>query len=71
MSDTGAHRTPAEPDRKVVEYAIAEVLKIAQRQGITAANFIQMLDSGMRISDFLNTMNGFTNAGHPIGHDGQ
>ena len=66
MSDMGPHRTPAEPDRKVVEYAIAEALKIAQRQGITAANFIQMLDSGMRISDFLNTKR--TGAGTPRCH---
>jgi hypothetical protein len=27
--NTGAHRIPAEPDRKVVEYAIAEVFEIA------------------------------------------
>ncbi len=71
MSDMTPHRPPAEPDRKVVEYAIAEVLEIAQGQGITAANFIQMLDSGMRISDFLNAMNGFTNTGHPIDRDAQ
>jgi hypothetical protein len=29
------------------------VLEIAQRQGITPADFIQLLDSGIRISDFL------------------
>jgi hypothetical protein len=45
-----------EPDREFVERAIVEVLKVAQRQGITAANFLQMLDSGMRISDFLAAM---------------
>ncbi len=71
MSDMGPHRIPAEPDRKVVEYAIAEVLEIAQGQGITAANFIQMLESGMPISDFLNAMNGCRNAGHPISRDTQ
>jgi hypothetical protein len=29
----------AEPNREVVECAIAEVLRIAQRQGITPADF--------------------------------
>jgi hypothetical protein len=62
--DMGPHQSPIEPDQKIVECAIAEVLKIAHRQGITAADFIQMLDSGMRISDFLNAS--FTNS-HPIG----
>jgi hypothetical protein len=27
-------------------------------QGVTAANFIQMLESGTRVSDFLNALNG-------------
>ena len=43
----------AEPNREFVERAIVEVLEIADRQGITAANFVKMLDSGMRMSDFL------------------
>ena len=34
--------------------AIVKVLEIAQLRGITPAKFIQMLDSGMPISDFLN-----------------
>jgi len=51
----------AEPNREVVEYAIAEVLGIAQRQGITPADFVRMLDSGMRMSDFLTAMDTITN----------
>jgi hypothetical protein len=47
---------PPEPDREVVERAIAEVLGIAQRQGITPADFVRMLDSGVRMSDFLTAM---------------
>jgi hypothetical protein len=46
-------RQSADPNREVVERAIIEVLEIARRQGITASDFIRMLDSGMRISDFL------------------
>jgi hypothetical protein len=49
-------RQPAEPKQEVVEYAIVELLEIAERQGITPADFIQLLDSGMRISDFLSAM---------------
>jgi hypothetical protein len=49
-------RQPAEPGREVVECAIVELLEIAQRQGITPADFIQLLDSGMHISDFLAAM---------------
>jgi hypothetical protein len=64
MDNIGQHKSAAEPDTVFVERAIVEVLEIAQRQGITAADFIQMLDSGMRISDFLNAMNVFTKAGH-------
>jgi hypothetical protein len=58
----------AEPDPELVERAIVKVLEIAQLQGITAADFIQMLDSGMRISDFLNAADVFTN-GHTIDCD--
>jgi hypothetical protein len=39
-----------------VECAIVELLDIARRQGITPADFIQLLDSGMQISDFLAAM---------------
>jgi hypothetical protein len=51
----------AEPNREVVERAIAEVLGIAHRQGIPPADFVRMLDSGMRISDFLTLMDPSTN----------
>jgi hypothetical protein len=49
-------RQPAEPKQEVVECTIVELLEIAQRQGITPADFIQLLDSGMHISDFLAAM---------------
>jgi hypothetical protein len=53
---------PIEPDRRVVECAIIEVLEIAERQGITAADFVRLLDSGMWISDFLTAMNPLKNS---------
>jgi hypothetical protein len=46
----------AESNRDPIEYAIAEVLEIAHRQGIVAADVVRMLDSGMRMSDFLTAM---------------
>jgi hypothetical protein len=49
-------RQPAEPQKELVECAIVELLGIAERQGITAADFIQLLDSGVQISDFLAAM---------------
>jgi hypothetical protein len=49
-------RQPAEPKREVVECAIVELLEIAKRQGIAAADFIQLLDSGMQIPEFLAAM---------------
>jgi hypothetical protein len=52
----------AEPDPELVERAIVKVLEIAQLQGITAADFIQMLHSGMRIPDFLDAVGVFTNS---------
>jgi hypothetical protein len=55
-------RQPAEPKPEVVECAIVELLEIAQRQGITPADFVQLLDSGTRISDFLAAM-----TTHPCG----
>jgi len=63
------NKLPSEPDPELVECAIAKVLEIAQRQGITAADFIQMLDSGMRISDFLNAVDILTDAGDTIDCD--
>jgi hypothetical protein len=69
MNNIGERKPPAEPNRDLVECAIVEVLEIAQRQGITAADFIRMLDSGMRISDFLNATNVLANGGHAIDCD--
>ncbi len=56
----------AEPNRELVECAILEVLKLARCQGITPADFIRMLDSGIRISDFLTAMEPLTNADHTM-----
>jgi hypothetical protein len=73
MNDIGRHGPPPQPDPKLVECAIAEMLEIAGRQGITAADFIQMLDSGMRISDFLDTIdtiNDGVDADTVADHDG-
>jgi hypothetical protein len=63
MNNIGQRQLPAEPDPELVECAIVKVLEIAQRQGISAADFIQMLNSGMRISDFLNAVDILTAAG--------
>jgi hypothetical protein len=60
---------PEQPNRELVECAIAEVLGIAQRQGITPADFVRMLDSGMRMSDFLTAVGRFTNGGDTIARD--
>ena len=62
-------RPPAEPKPEVVECAIVELLEIAQRQGITPADFIQLLDSGMHISDFLAAMTPHANANNSIDCD--
>jgi len=69
MNNIRPHKPSAEPDRDLVECAIAEVLEIAQRQGITAADFIRMLDSGMRRSDFLNATNVFAKGGNTFDRD--
>jgi len=69
MNNIGQYNPPAEPNREFVEHAIVEVLEIAQLQGITAADFIQMLDSGMRISDFLAAMDVCTNTDCTIDRD--
>jgi hypothetical protein len=66
MSSTSQRKPAVEPDPELVERAIVQVLELVQRQGITAADFIQMLDSGMRISDLLNAMDVLTNAGLTI-----
>jgi len=60
---------PAEPKPELVECAIVELLDLAQRHGITPADFIQLLDSGMRISDFLAAMKSPTNANDSIDCD--
>lgn len=62
-------RQPAEPKPELVQCAIIELLEIAQRQGITPADFIQMLDSGMRVSDFIAAMTPFANANNSIDCD--
>ena len=36
---------------------VPELLDIAERQGISPADFIHLLDSGMQVSDFLAAMN--------------
>jgi hypothetical protein len=59
-------RQPAEPKPEVVECAIVELLEIAQRQGITPADLIQLLDSGMPISDFLAALTPQANANNSI-----
>jgi hypothetical protein len=68
MNNIGPYNPQAEPNRDLVECAIGEVLEIAQRQG-TAADLVRMLDSGMRISDFLNATNVFAKGGHTIDRD--
>jgi hypothetical protein len=59
-------RQPAEPKPEVVECAIVELLEIAQCQGITPADLIQLLDSGMHVSDFLAAMTPLANANDSI-----
>ncbi len=56
MPNIGRRIPPPEPDPQLVECAIAKVLDIARSQGITPADFIEMLNSGMPISDFLNAI---------------
>ena len=62
MNNIGQHDVPSEPERRLVECAISEMLQIAGSRGITAVDFIHMLDSGMRMSDFLNLIDGRTDA---------
>jgi hypothetical protein len=57
-----SNRQPSEPNPQVVGCAIVELLEIARGKGITPADFIQLLDSGMRISDFLAAMTPLANA---------
>jgi hypothetical protein len=62
-------RQPAEPKPELVECAIVELLDIAERQGITPADFIHLLDSGMQISDFLAAMNPLENSERTVDCD--
>ena len=62
-------RQPAELKQEFVESAIFELLKIAERQGITPADFIQLLDSGMHISDFLAALTPLANSNDSIDCD--
>jgi hypothetical protein len=59
-------RQPAEPKPELMLCALAELLEIAQGQGITPADFMQLLDSGMHISDFLAAMSPPANAKNSI-----
>jgi hypothetical protein len=60
------NRQPAEPKPELMLCALAELLEIAQGQGITPADFMQLLDSGMHISDFLAAMSPPANAKNSI-----
>ncbi len=62
-------RQPAEPKPELVECAIVELLDIAERQGITPADFIHLLDSGMQISDFLAAMDPLKNGNRTVDCD--
>ncbi len=62
-------RQPAEPKPELVECAIVELLDIAERQGITPADFIQLLDSGMQISDFLAAIDPLKNCNRTVDCD--
>jgi hypothetical protein len=62
-------RQPAEPKPEIVECALVELLEMAERRGITPADFIQLLDSGMRISDFLAAMTPLAHANNSIDCD--
>ena len=66
MSDI---RQPAEPKPEVVQCAIVELLEMAERQGITPVDLMQLLDSGMRVSDFLAAMTPLANAHNSIDCD--
>jgi len=59
-------RQPTELNPELMLCALAELLEIAQGQGITPADFMQLLDSGMHISDFLAAMSPPANAKNSI-----
>lgn len=58
-----------EPKPELAECAIVELLEIAQHQGISPVDFIQLLDSGMRISDFLAAIKPLANATNSVDCD--
>jgi hypothetical protein len=62
MSNIAQHEPLPEPDRNLVERAIVEVLEIARHNGITPADLIQMINSGMGITDLLNAIDMSTSA---------
>ena len=67
MNNLVQHKPPAEPDQELVERALVErAIEIAHYHGITSSDFLQMMDSGVRISDFLNAMNMFTDTDYTI-----
>ena len=67
MNNLGQHEPPPEPDQELVERALVErAIEIAHHHGITSADFLHMMDSGIQISDFLNAMNMFADTGNPI-----
>jgi hypothetical protein len=66
MNDIGQS---AEPEPELVESAIVELLGIAHRQGITPADFIRLLDSGMQISDFLAALEPSEKSGRAVARD--
>jgi hypothetical protein len=69
MKSIAQHEPPTNPDAQLVKWALARVLEIAQRQGIGAADFMQMLDSGMQISDFLNAVDTLADADYRVDYD--
>ena len=69
MNSTCKGKRATEPDLDVVELAIVEVLELASQEGITVAEFIQMLDRGMRMSDFLSAIDEPRDLGQTIDID--
>jgi hypothetical protein len=69
MKNIAQPEPPPEPAPDLVESAIVKILEIAHRQGITVADFIQMLNFGMPISAFLGAIDAGTVDGHAIDYD--